>query len=122
MTPRAWIITLRGRIREALCPELQVLRDRLAKEKELNDQLCAHANDALNRAFDDGRQEADQYWQHRVEPMREEARHYKEAYFQLLEYVAKLKAMEPGCSVFFVAPPDPAVDAAMAKSDGRGAA
>ena len=28
MTLTAWIITLRGRIREALCPELQVLRDR----------------------------------------------------------------------------------------------
>jgi len=27
MTLRAWIITMRGRIREALCPELQVLRD-----------------------------------------------------------------------------------------------
>ena len=27
MTLRAWIITMRGRIREALCPELQALRD-----------------------------------------------------------------------------------------------
>jgi malate synthase len=27
MTLRAWIITMRGRIREALCPELQVLRE-----------------------------------------------------------------------------------------------
>jgi hypothetical protein len=27
MTLRAWIITMRGRIREALVPELQVLRD-----------------------------------------------------------------------------------------------
>jgi hypothetical protein len=26
MTLRAWIITLRGRIRERLCPDLQVLR------------------------------------------------------------------------------------------------
>lgn len=32
MTLRAWIITLRGRIRETLVPELQELRDRLAKE------------------------------------------------------------------------------------------
>ena len=30
MTLRAWIITLRGRIREALVPELQVLRTELA--------------------------------------------------------------------------------------------
>ena len=36
MTLRAWIITMRGRIREALVPELQELRDRLAREKELN--------------------------------------------------------------------------------------
>jgi hypothetical protein len=27
MTLRAWIITMRGRVREALCPELQALRD-----------------------------------------------------------------------------------------------
>jgi len=32
MTLRAWIITMRGRIREALVPELQVLRDRRAHE------------------------------------------------------------------------------------------
>jgi len=30
MTLRAWIITMRGRIREALVPELQVLRDQHA--------------------------------------------------------------------------------------------
>jgi len=32
MTLRAYLITLRGRIREALVPELQVLRDRRAHE------------------------------------------------------------------------------------------
>ena len=30
MTLHAWIITMRGRIREALCPELQELRDQNA--------------------------------------------------------------------------------------------
>jgi hypothetical protein len=39
MTLRAYLITLRGRIREALVPELQVLRDRLAHEAKDNDQM-----------------------------------------------------------------------------------
>ncbi len=43
MTLTAYLITLRGRIREALVPELQELRDRLAHEKELNDQLSVRA-------------------------------------------------------------------------------
>jgi hypothetical protein len=43
MTLTAYLITLRGRIREALVPELQYLRDRLAREKELNDQLSVRA-------------------------------------------------------------------------------
>ena len=41
MTLRAWIITLRGRIREALCPELQVLRDQLRIERAKNGALSA---------------------------------------------------------------------------------
>lgn len=39
MTLRAYLITLRGRIREALVPELQELRDRLAHEAKDNDRL-----------------------------------------------------------------------------------
>ena len=117
MTLRAYLITLRGRIREALVPELQELRDRLAKEAELNNRLRVHAHDALNKAFGDGRWQADQDWQRRVEPMREEARHYKEAYFKLLEMAANLKAMQPGCPAFLAAPAS-AVDAAMAKERG----
>jgi hypothetical protein len=35
MTLRAWIITMRGRVREALCPELQVLRDRRAHDLQV---------------------------------------------------------------------------------------
>jgi hypothetical protein len=38
MTLRAYLITLRGRIREALVPELQVLRNRLAKAESLADK------------------------------------------------------------------------------------
>ena len=119
MTLTAYLITLRGRIREALVPELQELRDRLAREKELNDQLCVHADDALNKAYDDGRRYADEYWQRRVEPMREEARYYKESYFKLLEMAANLKAMQPGGPVFLAAPAS-AVDAAMNKERGDG--
>jgi hypothetical protein len=42
MTLRAYLITMRGRIREALVPELQVLRDRLAYEAAFNNRLCQH--------------------------------------------------------------------------------
>jgi hypothetical protein len=94
MTLRAYLITLRGRIREALCPELQMLRDRLA-----------HAQDALDDEFDRGHWQAERDWQQRVEPMRAEAQAYKEAYFKLLETVSKVKAMEPGCPVFLATPP-----------------
>jgi hypothetical protein len=34
MTLRAWIIEMRGRVREALCPELQVLRDRATNAEQ----------------------------------------------------------------------------------------
>lgn len=44
-------------------------------------------------------------WQQRVEQMRAETMAYKEAYFRLVEMVAKSKAMEPGCPVFLAAPP-----------------
>jgi hypothetical protein len=84
MTLRAWIITLRGRVRDALCPELQVLRDRLA-----------HVQDALDDEFDRGRWQAE----------RDEARAYREAYFKLLKMVSEVKAMEPGCPVFLATPP-----------------
>lgn len=47
MTLRAYLITLRGRIREALCPELQVLRDRLAHEARDNDQLYQRLSQAM---------------------------------------------------------------------------
>jgi hypothetical protein len=94
MTLRAYLITLRGRIREALVPELQVLRDRLAR-----------VQDALNDEFDRGRWQAERDWQQRVEPMRAEARAYREAYFKLLKMVSEVKAMEPGCPVFLATPP-----------------
>jgi len=84
MTLTAYLITLRGRIREALVPELQVLRDRLA-----------HVQDALDDEFDRGRWQAE----------REEARAYREAYFKLLKMVSEVKAMEPGCPVFLATPP-----------------
>ena len=38
MTLRAWIITLRGRIREALVPELALLREELGRQR-----TCIHA-------------------------------------------------------------------------------
>ena len=100
MTLRAYLITLRGRVREALVPELQVLRDRLA-----------HVQDALDDEFDRGRWQAERDWQQRVEPMRAEARAYKEAYFNLLKTVSKIKAMEPGCPVFLATPPQGSIDA-----------
>jgi len=46
MTLRAYLITLRGRIREALVPELQVLRDRLAYEAAFNNRQCQHCETA----------------------------------------------------------------------------
>ena len=52
MTLRAWIITMRGRIREALCPELQVLRDRLAYEAAFNNRLCQQLLDVEAKAHE----------------------------------------------------------------------
>ena len=46
MTLTAYLITLRGRIREALVPELQELRDRRAHEFALNVQMCQQLRDA----------------------------------------------------------------------------
>jgi len=46
MTLRAYLITMRGRIREALCPELQVLRDRLAYEAAFSNWQCQHCETA----------------------------------------------------------------------------
>jgi hypothetical protein len=50
MTLRAYLITLRGRIREALCPDLQVLRDRLAYEAAFNNRLCHQLRDVEAKA------------------------------------------------------------------------
>ena len=52
MTLRAYLITLRGRIREALVPELQVLRDRHAHEFALNGRLSMRALQAEADARD----------------------------------------------------------------------
>lgn len=68
-------------------------------------ELMQQALDALDDEFDRGRLQAERDWQQRVEPMRAEARAYKEAYFNLLETVSKIKAMEPGCPVFLATPP-----------------
>ena len=52
MTLRAYLITLRGRIREALVPELQELRDRatIAEQNALNGRTSARAIQAEARA------------------------------------------------------------------------
>lgn len=50
MTLTAYLITLRGRIREALCPELRELRDRLAQEATLINRLCQCVEQAEARA------------------------------------------------------------------------
>ena len=68
-------------------------------------EVMQQALDALDDEFDRGRLQAERDWQQRVEPMRAEARAYKEAYFNLLETVSKIKAMEPGCPVFLATPP-----------------
>ena len=94
MTLRAWIITMRGRIREALCPELQVLRDELA-----------YARTKLDIEFDNGRRQAEREWKQRLESMRAVAELYKESYHGLLKMISKAKAMEPGCPVFLATPP-----------------
>ena len=52
MTLTAYLITLRGRIREALVPELQELRDRLAHEAKDNDQLYQRLQQAGVEARD----------------------------------------------------------------------
>jgi hypothetical protein len=50
MTLRAWIITMRGRIREALCPELQVLRDQNQSLRADYQQIVAQRNFCMARA------------------------------------------------------------------------
>lgn len=52
MTLRAYLITMRGRIREALVPELQVLRDRATNAEAERDALRAAL---LAMAKSDGR-------------------------------------------------------------------
>ena len=53
MTLRAYLITLRGRIREALVPELQELRDRatIAEQNALNGRTSARAIQARAREW-----------------------------------------------------------------------
>jgi hypothetical protein len=89
MTLRAWIITMRGRIREALVPELQVLRDN-------------HATLLENASIEVRRLRAEAL---KLEAQRDESRAYREAYFKLLKMVSEVKAMEPGCPVFLATPP-----------------
>jgi hypothetical protein len=49
MTLRAWIITMRGRIRERLCPDLQVLRDRATKAEQCAQGWADWARGAMAR-------------------------------------------------------------------------
>ncbi len=72
MTLRAWIITMRGRIREALVPELQVLRQRLAKAESLAEKYkwqtihtCTRAEKAeaeVERLLNNARVLTDAVW------------------------------------------------------------
>jgi len=94
MTLRAYLITMRGRIRERLCPELQALRYELA-----------YARTKLDIEFDNGRRQAEREWKQRLESMRAVAELYKEGYHGLLKMISKAKAMEPGCPVFLATPP-----------------
>ena len=50
MTLRAWIITMRGRIREALVPELQVLRDQNRSLRADFQQIVAQRDYWMARA------------------------------------------------------------------------
>jgi hypothetical protein len=50
MTLRAYLITLRGRIREALCPELQMLRDQNRSLRADYQQIVAQRNYWMARA------------------------------------------------------------------------
>ena len=122
MTLRAYLITLRGRIREALVPELQELRDRatIAEQNALNGRTSARAIQAEAGARE---------WQaiadaavKRAGALAPDARRgrYLLAKMRHLQYGQNegwtLTELYPG------ADPASAVDAAMAKSDGRGAA
>jgi len=49
MTLRAWIITMRGRVREALVPELQVLRDQNRSLRADYQQIVAQRNFCMAR-------------------------------------------------------------------------
>jgi hypothetical protein len=51
MTLRAWITTLRGRVREALCPELAELRARLAALRGDYREIVAQRDDWMERAL-----------------------------------------------------------------------
>jgi hypothetical protein len=95
MTLRAYLITMRGRIREALVPELQVLRDN-------------HATLLDNASIEVRRLRAEAL---KLEAERDESRAYREAYFKLLKMVSEVKAMEPGCPVFLATPPQDSIDA-----------
>ncbi len=68
MTLRAWIIELRGRVRERLCPDLQVLRDEnellrralSAQRRALSAQcdIARDVDDAYQRGYDDALNDA----------------------------------------------------------------
>lgn len=112
MTLRAWIITLRGRIREALVPELQELRDRLAKEVTFNNRLCQNIEQANVNAGE---------WRAELAAMTQRA---EKAEFELVEQVRCFREEAAGEQVVFdtiVAERD-AMDqlrrAAVARADG----
>ncbi len=120
MTPRAWIITLRGRIREALCPELQVLRDRLAHEATFNNRLCQNIEQANANA---GQWRTIAYVA--IEREGELALDARRGRFLLDKMQHQQCGPNEGWTLDELYPgddPASAVDAAMAKSDGRGAA
>jgi len=92
MTLRAWIITMRGRIREALVPELQVLRDQNRSLRADSQQIVAQRNFCMARV-------------EKAEAERDKARAAEDGYRGLLNMVSEVKAMEPGCPVFLATPP-----------------
>ena len=120
MTLRAYLITLRGRIREALVPELQELRDKLAHESTFNNRLCQGIEQA-NVNAGEWRAIADVAIK-RAGELKLDARRgrFLLAQMQNVDYrecsAWTLNWAYPGDD------PASAVDAAMAKSDGRGAA
>jgi hypothetical protein len=92
MTLRAWIITMRGRAHEALCPELQVLRDQNRSLRADYQQIVAQRNFCMARV-------------EKAEAERDKARAAEDGYRGLLNMVSEVKAMEPGCPVFLATPP-----------------